>query len=472
MFKRKLICLIATIIHLIGVGQVLASDDKFVKYQQDKIAFQDVTLVDGSGQPALAHQTVLIQNGKVAKIAPNNNFNLTKDTYVIDGKGKTLLPGFVMMHEHMFYPTGKANYTEMLHSFPRLYLAGGATTIRTAGTMAPYADLNLRDAVKKGQIIGPDVDVTAPYLNGPGLPILKVNALGGVADASRLVNYWADEGVTSYKAYMHIRQDELKKVIEIAHQRKHKVTAHLCSITYREAAELGIDNLEHGFLVATDFVKDKAKDQCPSGKAVTQSLADLDLESEEVKQLIQLLVDKNVAITSTLTIFETFAPGRPKAYDDALEVLLPEVRQQYTSRWQTIQQSKDSPWSVIFAKGMQLEKMFVEAGGNLIVGTDPTGYGGVVAGFASKRAIELLVETGFSFEESIYFATLNGAKFLNLEDTIGSISVGKRADLILVDGNPSQNISDIRKIETVFKNGIGYDSQSIIKSMKNTVGLH
>lgn len=472
MFKRKLICVIAAIINLTSVGSVLANDDKFVKYQQDKIAFQGVTLVDGSGQPALANQTVLIQNGKIVNMGPSNSFDLAKDTYVIDGKGKTLLPGFVMMHEHMFYPTGKANYTEMLHSFPRLYLAGGATTIRTAGTMAPYADLNLRDAVKQGRIIGPDVDVTAPYLNGPGLPILKVNALGGVADASRLVNYWADEGVTSYKAYMHIRQDELKKVIEIAHQRKHKVTAHLCSITYREAAELGIDNLEHGFLVATDFVKNKAKDQCPSGKAVTRSLADLDLESEEVKQLIQLLVDKNVALTSTLTIFETFAPGRPKAYDDALEVLLPEVRQQYTSRWQTIQQSQDSPWAVIFAKGMQLEKMFVEAGGNLIVGTDPTGYGGVVAGFASKRAIELLVETGFSFEESIYFATLNGAKFLNQEDTIGSISVGKRADLILVDGNPTQDISDIRKIETVFKNGIGYDSQSIIKSMKNTVGLH
>lgn len=455
-----------------GAKFALAKEEKIIQYQKDSVTIENVKLIDGSGRSALENQSIVIKSGKIINLGPSSEITPPKNSLLINGKGKTLLPGFVMMHEHMFYPTGKANYTEMLHSFPSLYLAGGATTVRTAGTMAPYADLNLRDAVAAGKIVGPDVDVTAPYLNGPGLPILKVNALGGVADAGRMVNYWADEGVTSYKAYMHIHQDELAKVVEIAHQRRHKVTAHLCSITYREAAELGIDNLEHGFIVATDFVKDKTKDQCPDSKDVAQSLADLDLESQEVETLIQLLVDKNVAITSTLTIFETYAPGRPKAYEEALQVLIPQVREQYESRWAKVQTSQTSRWATIFKKGMALEKMFVEAGGNLVVGTDPTGYGGVIAGFASKRAIELLVEAGFSVEQAIYFATLNGAKFLHADKTIGSIAVGKRADLILVNGDPTQNISDIRKIETVFKKGIGYDSQAIIKSMKNTVGLH
>ena len=457
---------------MLSVFSASALEQQYVKYQRNLIAITNVSLIDGLGSPAKNNQTLIIKNGKILAIGDSGSTEVPDHAETIDGKGITLTPGFVMMHEHMFYPTGKANYTEMLYSFPRLYLAGGATTIRTAGTTAPYADLNLNKAILEEKIAGPDIDVTAPYLNGPGLPILKINALGGVDDAARLVDYWQKEGVTSYKAYMHIHQDELAKVIQMAHAKSHKVTAHLCSVTYREAANLGIDNLEHGFVVMTDFVKNKQKDKCPNRNDVTQSLLELDLESKEFNSLVKLLVDKKVAITSTLTIFETYAPGRPKASKEALQALIPQVREQYESRWEQVQQSKNNPWATIFKKALKMEKMFVEAGGTLLVGTDPTGYGGVVAGFSNKRAIELLVETGLTFEEAIKVATLNGAKFLGRDHQIGSIQVGMRADLVLIDGLPHQNTSAIRNIHAVFKNGIGYDSKKIIQTMKNTVGLH
>lgn len=448
-----------------------AKTSDFIEYQEPIVAIENVTLIDGTGKPAKANQTIVIAKGKIAKLGDHDKTVVPHNAKVIDGKGKTIIPGLVMMHEHMFYPTGKANYTEMLYSFPRLYLAGGATTIRTAGTTAPYGDLSLREAIKSGKTIGPDIDVTAPYLNGPGLPILKIKPLRDAENAKTMMNYWISEGVTSYKAYMHIRRDELAQVIKQAHLKNQKVTGHLCSITYREAAELGIDNLEHGFFASTDFVKDKKPNECPRS-GVHQSLVDLDIESDEVNELIDFLISKGVTLTSTLTVFETYTKGRPKAYPAALEALIPQVRDQYESRWEKIAKQENATWPIVFEKMMKLEKKFVEAGGKLMAGTDPTGYGGVIAGFSNQRVVELLVETGFSIEEAIKISTLNAAMYLDRQSVIGSLEAGKRADLVLVEGDLTSDVSAIRRMPLVFKAGIGYNTNKIIETTKSVVGLH
>jgi len=452
--------------------EIIASDSDFIQYPQGLTAITNVNLIDGTGSSMKRQQTVILNDGKIQALGNKTIVNLPNDATVIDGNGKTLIPGLVMMHEHMFYPTGKANYTEMLYSFPRLYLAGGVTTARTAGTTAPYGDLALRDAINAGKTIGPDMDVTAPYLNGPGLPILKMKPLRDAENAKTMMNYWISEGVTSYKAYMHIHQDELAQVINIAHQKNHKVTAHLCSVTYREAAELGIDNLEHGFFASTDFVKGKVKDECPDGKITHQSLVDLNIDSKEVNDLISFLVEKGVTLTSTLTVFETYTKGRPKAYPEALKVLIPQVRDQYESRWEKIAKQEDATWPIVFKKMMKLEKKFVDAGGKLMAGTDPTGFGGVIAGFSNQRVLELLVEAGFTIEEAIEISTLNAAKYLHRDNLIGSIEVGKRADLVLIDGDLSQDTSVIRNMLVVFKHGIGYNTDKIRATTKAVVGLH
>jgi enamidase len=468
--------LIATGILSLAAASLHATDlnerDKaFIAYAQPVIAFTHANVIDGTGSRMKSDQALVIDKGRIVALGSSRAVKVPKGATVIDAHGKTLLPGFVMMHEHMFYPAGELVYNELLFSFPRLYLAGGTTTMRTAGTMMPYADLNVRDAIGRGEMIGPDMDVTGPYLNGPGLPIPGVHALTGVDDAERTVNYWADEGVTSYKAYMHIRRDELQRAIEVAHRRGHKVTAHLCSVTYREAVNLGIDNLEHGFFVASDFVKEKKPDTCPSD--VTHSLAQLDPDSPEVKSLIKLLVDRHVALTSTLTVFETFVTGHPKAPQGALDLMLPEVRQQYETTWAAIQKKPAGDWAVVYPKLAKLEKRFVDAGGTLLDGTDPTGYGGVVPGYSGKREIELLVQDGgFSVEQAIRISTLNGAKFLGRNKDIGTLEVGKRADVVVIDGDPLKDITAIEKMPLVFKNGIGYDTAKIFAAMKETVGLH
>lgn len=445
--------------------------NEFIVQQKGQLALTNTQLIDGTGTAQQGLKTLLINNGEIKAILKNGE-PVPKKYKQIDLTGKTVTPGFVMLHEHLFYPTGLGNYSDMVHSFPRLYLAGGTTSIRTAGTMAPYADLNLSRMIEEDKLLGPDIDVTAPYLNGPGLPILKVKALQGVDDAERMVKYWQQEGANSYKLYMHIRNDEMKKIIELAHKHDQKVTGHLCSVTLQEAAEAGIDNLEHGFVSATDFVKDKQKDQCPPTSVVRQSLLDLPIDGPEINALIDTLVKNKVTITSTLPVYETFTKGRPIAYPAALALMNEDTKQQYLNTWSNIQASENNVWVELFKREMFWEKKFVEAGGRLVVGTDPTGYGGVVAGWSNIRVIELLLEAEFSIDQAIEIASLNGAKFLEKADTIGSVETGKLANLAIFDGDLRADPKVLRKIQWVMKNGVIYDSAKLFKSMEGKVGLH
>ncbi len=461
---------VAALLILLAAGAVRAADDPAVRYSQDRLVIRHVRVYDGRGGAALADRDVLIEHGRIAAVTPAAK-RAPKDATEIDGRGRSVLPGFVMVHEHLFYPTGRLNYPDMVASFPKLYLAGGTTTMRTAGSMVPFADLNLAKAVREGSLAAPDIDATAPYLEGPGLPIPGVHALTDADDAERMVNFWADEGATSFKGYMHLTRDELRRSIDVAHRRGLKMTAHLCSITYREAADLGIDNLEHGFAVASDFVVDKQPDQCPTGSKVIDAVAALDPDGPEIAALLRHLIERKVAITSTLTVFETFAAGRPKAPAAALGLLIPEVRAQYEKRYAEVQ-GKDATWKLALPKLMRMERRFVELGGTLLAGTDPTGYGGVVPGYSGKREIELLVEAGFSFPEALRIASANGATYLGREAEIGTIAVGRRADLVLVDGDPGEDVRAIEAMPLVFKGGVGYSTVTIFDALKETVGIH
>jgi enamidase len=445
---------------------------QFVTVSDSVVALTNVRVIDGTGAAPRTGQTVVMKGGVIQSIGDAASAKIPAGARTMDLTGRTVMPGYVMLHEHLFYPSGGgAIYNEQGYSFPRLYLAGGVTTMRTAGNMAGYADLNIKKAIDDGTMLGPAIDVTAPYLEGPGLPIPQVKALRDEADARKMVNYWADEGATSFKAYMHITRAELGAAVQEAHKRNLKVTGHLCSVTFREAAALGIDDLEHGFVVASDFVPDKKPDECPAGNAVQRSFATLDVNGAAVRDLIAELVRRRVAITSTLTIFETMSASQPSAPAKVLDALLPEARRQYEQRRAAILQAADTT-SPVLRKEMQLEKMFADAGGLLVVGTDPTGFGGVVAGYSNQRALELLVQAGFTPVQAIQIATFNGAKYLGRDSKIGTLAAGKQADLVVVRGDPSARIEDVENVEIVFKQGVGYDSAKIFDSVKGRVGLH
>jgi Amidohydrolase family len=260
-------------------------------------------------------------------------------------------------------------------------------------------------------------------------------------------------------------------VIAEAHKRGLQVTGHIGKVSYGEAADLGIDDLEHGFMAMSDFVAGRKPGDPSNPVGTYRSLEVLNPDGPEITALIQKLVAKHVAVTSTLAIFETFTPGRRIDTPAELATLSPPLKDTYLSHWAAVN-AKNNPMSVhALAKDMTLEVKFFRAGGLLVAGTDPTGYGGVIAGYGNWRAIELLVEAGLTPVEAIKVATSNGAKLLGVDRETGSVEAGKAADLIVVDGNPSETISDIRKAQTVFKDGVGYDTRQLIESVSGSVGI-
>lgn len=440
----------------------------FVSVDADTVALVNARVIDGTGAPARERQTLVLRNGRIAALGDAASVDVPAGATVVDLAGRSVIPGLVMLHEHLYYPVGPGVYGQLGASFVRLYLAGGVTTIRTGGNMNGFMDLNLKRAVEEGRVAGPAIDATAPYVNGPNA-FMQMRSMADAAEAKQQVAYWAGMGATSFKAYMQISRAQLGAVIEEAHARGMKVTGHLCSVTYAEAADLGIDNLEHGFFAATDFVRDKQPDVCPGQAAGQQTVADLDEQSPAFQALVRKLVDAGVALTSTLTVFETFTPGRP--VPPGLDVLLPELKADFERNYQRAAERTDSVYRTLFPKAMALERAFVRAGGMLVVGTDPTGGGGVVPGFSNHRAIELLVEAGFTPLEAISMATRNGARYLGREGEIGTLAVGMQADLVVIEGDPSRNIRDIRNVRTVFRGGTGYDPARLIDSVKGRVGL-
>jgi enamidase len=433
------------------------------------VALTHARVVDGTGAPARDDQTLIIRDGRIAALGASRSIATPAGAQVIDLTGKTVIPGLVMVHEHLFYPTGPGVYGNLAESFTRLYLAGGVTSMRSGGNMNGFGEIGIKRAIDAGKKPGPWLDATAPYLEGPGLGLDQVHELTGPDDARRMVNFWADAGATSFKAYMHITRAELGAAIEEAHKRRMKVTGHLCSVTYREAAALGIDNLEHGFFVATDFVTDKKPDECPGQGAGQTALGAVDPNGDAVRSLIGELVKHHVALTSTLTIFETFVPGRP--LPPGLDVLEPQLRAQFEQRHAATAANAASTWGSLFAKARAMELAFARAGGLLLAGTDPTGGGGVIPGYSNQHELELLVESGFTPLEAIRIGTLNGATFLGRADRVGSIVVGKDADLVVVAGDPATRIADLRNVQIVFKQGVGYDPAKLIESVRGKVGL-
>lgn len=439
-----------------------------VKVDTNVVALENARIIDGTGAPARDGQVVVVRDGNIVAVGDAASVRIPDGALRLDLTGKTVIPGLVMVHEHLYYPAGPGIYGNYSESFVRLYLAGGVTSMRTGGNMNGYSELNIKKAIDRGDKAGPWIDATAPYLNGPN-NFAQMQVLRTPAEAKRFVDFWADQGATSYKAYMQISREVLKAGIDAAHARGLKVTGHLCSVTYREAAELGIDNLEHGMLASTDFVTDKKPDECPGAGKGTQALNALEPTSPEVKALFAHLVARRVAMTSTLTVFETFTPGRPMP--PGLEVLAPQFRETYERQHAQIARMPQSIYTTLFPKAMAFELAFARAGGLLVAGTDPTGGGGVIPGYSNQRAVELLAEAGFTPEEAIRVATLNGATYLGRADRVGSIAVGKQADLVIVTGNPAQRIGDIRNVELVFKQGIGYDPAKLVASVKGWVGI-
>ncbi|HUO36297.1 MAG TPA: amidohydrolase family protein [Candidatus Acidoferrum sp.] len=465
---------------LVSLPVAAQQPPSFITESSPVIAIQHVQLFDGTGAAPLSDQTVVFDHGKITAVGPASSVTPPSGAKLIDASGKTLIPGIVGMHEHLFYLSLFAGDQpvafEQPYAFPLLYLASGVTTARTTGSMDPYADLHIKAAVDAGQLPGPNLFLTTPYLQGSPTLFFQMHELKDAAEARSFIDYWHSVGFTSVKAYANIHADELRAGIDEAHKLGMKVTGHLCSVGYRDAAEMGIDNLEHGPFQAPDgelYSKYKLGGGDCDYLAIVGELAQkISPDGPELAETTRVLLAHHVAITSTLAVEEngTRPPMAPSGYMSRVQALLTPASWSHAMTFRAIASGFDQLEETGLHKEMKFEVNFVKAGGLLMAGCDPTGDGHTLAGLGDQRNYELLVEAGFSPSEAIHIMTLNGASFLGISDRVGSIATGKQADLVLLNGDLAKDPAVIEHPITVFKNGVGYDSQAIYSSLAHQVG--
>ncbi len=447
----------------------------YARVRGPRIVLDHVYVVDGTGAPEQVDQSVVIENGTITYIGPSSGRPAVVPAEILDLRGHSVIPGLIGMHDHLFttaatLPSSHTMLTQQSTVSRLLYLASGVTTIRTAGSIAPDADLELKKQIDSGALIGPELFLTAPYLEGSPPMFPEMHALSNAGDARESVQKWAARGFTSFKAYMMITPDELQAAVTAAHALGLKVTGHLCTIGLEQAADLGIDNIEHGLLTETALYSKKRPNECPEHFGqVMRELNALVIKSERAQALIQHLVEHHVAITSTLAIIESELMTSTAAS---------EGRRQRAMTWEAWQLSQMRRRQIaqfnlgtLLQKEMQFERAFVQAGGTLLAGCDPTGDGSVLPGFGDQRELELLVQAGFTPVEAIQIATQRGADYLGIGDRTGTVQVGKRADLVVSDGDIGADVSRIQDSRLVFRDGIGYDSSQMIRDVHGVAGL-
>lgn len=436
----------ATRTFLIDVLLLLAVSSAAPRSQEPTaVVLRNVRVVDGTGSPPSSNQTVVILGPRIVAVGATGTVDVPPGAKELDLAGHTVLPGLVMMHEHMIYMVNGEFSHSVPFSAPRLYLAFGVTTIRTAGTDHPYVEKNLKRTIDRGEVPGPEIHLTSPYFNGPG-GLFSDIIVTQPDEARRSVRYWAAEGFRWFKVHDRITRSVLEAIIDEAHKHQARVTGHLQSIGCLDAVELGIDNIEHSW------------SSCRSDLRVT---APPDSGDARAETLFRRLVKAHVTVTATPVDWV-----RPLS-DRELDVLHPAAREAY-AQTRALAGKPGLPPPPQRGEG-PLSLRFVKAGGSLVLGSDPC-CGSSIPGFASHDAVKLLVEAGFTPLDAIRVATQQGATFLGVDDRVGTIAAGKEADVFIVRGNPAANIQDISNVVHVFANGKHYDPAELLAEARGQLG--
>lgn len=426
----------------------------YVKYQEDLVVFTNASIVDGTGSSMKHNWTIIIENGTFKTIGKDKEITIPENSKIINLQGKTIIPGIVGMHNHLHIP----GFSYVGDEAANLYLASGVTTIQTCGAASPEKELLLAQNIATGKQLGPDIIPSAPFITSKGgnpNMIIPRNEQH-LRDS---MQYWLDKGIKWFKVYRNTKPDDLKTIIEVAQKNKAKVRGHLCSTTFEEAAKLGINGIEHGLNSTSDFRSNKEYGVCNGGR---EYMDELIIDSPEVKKLQQLMIDKGVFLTSTLSIFEASIPNRAYADERGLKAMSPYLKEQYEERRKNFDnQLNDYTRNKRLERIMDFEYQYFKMGGLLCSGVDAGRH--VLPGFGDQRNYELLIEAGFTTEEAVQVMTGNGAQALERTD-IGTIEQGKRADFFILNGDLKQDAATIKKVETVFKGGIGYHPELILKT--------
>jgi imidazolonepropionase-like amidohydrolase len=413
------------------------------------VALQHLRLFDSEQASIREDQTVVIEGERVTKVGPSAEIIVPKDAEIIDGSGKTLVPGLFDMHAHAQAVDGILN------------IASGVTTVRDMGNDMEELR-HLQDRWENGTAIGPRVWKSG-FIDGHGPFQAPTGLYADTAEeAQAAVNRYADLGYIQIKLYSSLNPEFVPGIVKTAHARGLRVSGHIPNgITASQFVEDGADEIQHINFIFLNFLAAKVKDTRTPERftAVGEYAAKLDLQSKEVNDFIALLLTHHTTVDVTLATFEGMFRGRPGQvspdFAPVLDRLPAQVQRGAYTGGLPVTKENDQLYKDSYQAMLRMTKRMYDAGVPILAGTDAT------AGIMLHRELELEVEAGIPPAKALQIATFNAARLLKQEKDLGSIAPGKRADLVLVEGNPAEHISDIRRCRLVIKNGVLYKSATL-----------
>jgi imidazolonepropionase-like amidohydrolase len=411
------------------------------------LAIVGATLIDGNGGPPIPDAAVVIRKGRFVSVGPRGKVRIPRDAEVIDAKGKTILPGLWDMHAHF----------EQVEWGP-IYLAAGVTTARDCGNEFEFITA-VRDAIARGRGLGPRL-LLAGIVDGSGALALGVQRVDTPEQARQWTDRYHDAGFQQMKIYSSVKLEQIKVIADEAHRLGMTVTGHIPEgLNAYQAIAAGQDQINHiqyiTDIMHAPFPADLSRPD--RGKAI----ADLDLQSADAKKALAFLKDHHTVVDPTMALFEFFTATTakpPSSFEPGVNKIAPELAEQLTDVEPPNDRSEIG--EKIFQKELGIVGVLHKAGIPVVAGTDQT-----VPGYSLHREIELYVEAGFTPMEAIQAATIVPARAMGLERESGAVQKGKRADLILIDGNPLQDIHTTRNVESVITGGVLYHTAELWQSV-------
>ncbi len=418
-----------------------------------KIAIEHANLFDSESAEIRKSMTVLVEGGKIQSVGPDGQVAIPPDVQRIDASGQTLMPGLWDMHVHVVDLDGL------------LQIAAGVTSVRDLANETEKA-LALKKQFDSGALIGPRI-ILAGFIDGPGPYAGPTKVLvANEQEARSAVDRYAELGYEQIKIYSSVKPELVPSIIDAARKKHLRVSGHIPAyMTAEQAVRLGYDEIQHANFLFLNFLADTVQDTRTPVRfsAVAEHAAELDLDSQRVKDFIRLLKDRKTVIDPTVNVFEGLFVDRPgkvaRGFAAIADRLPPQVRRGLLSGGITVPEGKDQRYRDSFEALLRMVKIMYDAGITIVPGTDS------LAGFGLHRELELYVEAGIPPAKVLQIATLGSARVMKKDAQLGSIQPGKLADLILIDGDPASNISDIRRVRVVMKDGKTFYPADIYKAV-------
>jgi cytosine/adenosine deaminase-related metal-dependent hydrolase len=422
---------------------------ELAQHPKHAVAIEHVRVFDSEQAAMREDQTVVIEGERITQAGAAASIHIPKDAEHIDGADKTLLPGLFDMHAHAQPLDGLLN------------IASGVTTVRDMGNDIEELG-RLQGQWQSGAAIGPRVWKSG-FIDGPG-PFQAPTGLYVTTEEEgrAAVNRYADLGYIQIKLYSSLKPELVPDIIKVAHQRGLRVSGHVPNgMIASQFVEEGADELQHINFIFLNFLASQVKDTRTPERftAVGANAAKLDLDSKAVKEFIALLLDHHTTVDVTMATFEGMFTARPGSvspdFAPILKRLPAQVQRGAYSGGLPVTSENDQLYKDSYGAMLRMTKRMYDAGIPILAGTD------ALAGLMLHRELELEVKAGIPPAKALQIATWNAAKLLKQEKELGSIAPGKLADLVLVEGNPAETISDIRRCRLVVKNGVLYKSDAV-----------